>query len=130
MLKWKDEYLIGIDEIDKQHEKIFEIGGRAYELLKNDMYIDKYDKIIEVINELKDYAVFHFKYEEEYMFKIGYKKFFAQKVAHDDFIKKINDIDINKIDENQDAQLLSIIEFVINWIAEHILKNDKLIVEN
>jgi hemerythrin len=129
MLVWKDEYLIGIEEIDKQHEKLFEIGSRAYELLKNDMYIDKYDRIIEVLNELKEYAVFHFKSEEEYMMSVGYKKFFAQKVEHDDFLKKVNSMDINKIDENQDAYLLSIIEFVINWTAEHILKNDKLIVQ-
>jgi hemerythrin len=128
MLKWKEEYLIGVEEIDKQHEKLFEIGSRAFDLLKNDMYIDKYDKIIEVINELKDYAVFHFKSEEDYMLSIGYKRFFAQKVEHDDFLKKVASIDTSKIDENQDAELLSIIEFVINWTAEHIIKCDKLIV--
>jgi hemerythrin len=128
VLNWKEEYLIGVEEIDKQHEKLFEIGGRAFALLKNDMYIDKYDKIIEVINELKNYAVFHFKCEEDYMLSVGYKRFFAQKVEHDDFLKKVTSIDLNKIDENQDAQLLSIIEFVIDWTAEHILKSDKLIV--
>lgn len=128
MLNWKEEYLIGVEEIDKQHEKLFEIGGRAFDLLKNDMYIDKYDKIIEVINELKNYAIFHFKSEEDYMLSIGYKRFFAQKVEHDDFLKKVSSIDLNKIDENQDAELLSIIEFVIDWTAEHILKSDKLIV--
>jgi hemerythrin len=130
MLKWKNDYLIGVIEIDKQHEKLFEIGERAYELLKNDMYVDKYDRIVEVLNELKDYAVFHFKSEEEYMLSIGYKKFFSHKIEHDEFIKKVNNVDLNKVDENQDEYLLSIIEFVINWTSDHILQKDKLITAN
>jgi hemerythrin len=130
MLKWKDDYLIGVSEIDKQHEKLFEIGERAYVLLKNEMLTDKYDKIIEVLNELKDYAVFHFKCEEEYMLGIGYKRFLSHKVEHDKFIKTVNDVNLNKIDEDQDAYLLSILEFVINWTSEHILQNDKFITAN
>ncbi|OPJ60330.1 bacteriohemerythrin [Clostridium oryzae] len=130
MIKWKDEYLVGITEIDEQHKKIFEIGERAYELLKNEIYIDKYDRIIAVINELREYAAFHFKWEEGYMTKIGYKRFFSQKVEHDEFIKKINSVDLEKVDMNQDEYLLSIIEFIINWIGEHIIEKDKLIAES
>ena len=28
MIKWKEEYSCNIKEIDKQHKKLFEIGGR------------------------------------------------------------------------------------------------------
>lgn len=130
MLKWKDDYLIGIEAIDNQHKKLFEIAERAYDLLKNDMYIDKYDKIVEILDELKDYTAYHFKYEEEYMLSIKYKRYFSQKVAHDDFINKIQNIDLNKIDTDQDAYLLSILDFIINWISEHIIRTDKLITAN
>lgn len=130
MLKWKEDYLIGVEEIDKQHEKLFEIAGRAYDLLKNDMYIDKYDKIIQILDELKDYAAYHFKSEEEYMLSIGYKRYFSQKVAHDEFIHKIQNIDLNKVDADQNAYLLSILEFIVNWVSEHIILNDKLITAN
>lgn len=127
MLRWKDDYLVGVEEIDNQHKKLFEIGERAYDLLKNDMIIDKYDRIIEVLNELKEYAVFHFKSEEAYMLSINYKRFFSHKIEHDKFIKTVNDVDLNKVDEDQNAYLLSILEFVVNWTGEHILQNDKLI---
>lgn len=127
MLRWKDDYLIGVEEIDNQHKKLFEIGEKAYDLLKNDMMIDKYDRIIEVLNELKEYAVFHFKSEEEYMLSINYKRFFSHKIEHDKFIKTVSDVDLNKVDEDQNAYLLSILEFVVNWTGEHILQNDKLI---
>lgn len=129
MLGWKDDYLTGIEEIDNQHKKIFEIGARAYNLLKNDTYTDKYDEIVEILNELRDYAVFHFQSEEEYMLSKRYKKFFSHKVEHDNFIKQVSEVDFNKIDEDQDSYLMSIVELVINWTGDHILKNDMLYVE-
>lgn len=127
MLRWKDDYLIGVESIDEQHEKLFEIAGRAFDLLKNDMCIDKYDRIVEILEELKNYAIYHFKSEEEYMLNIGYKRFISHKVEHDEFIEKVNNADLKKIDVDQDAYLMSLLEFIVNWTSDHILKNDKLI---
>ncbi len=127
MIAWKDDFLVGIDEIDKQHKKLFSIANEAYELLNNDFCVDKYDKIISIIEELKDYTVFHFTFEEEYMMKIKYKKFFPQKIQHESFIKKINEINLNDIDSNQDKSLLELLDFIINWISNHILIMDKQI---
>lgn len=127
MLKWKEEYVIGVDQIDEQHEMLFKIAERAFTLLKSDMYVDKYDKIITIIEELKDYAVYHFRSEEEYMLSIGYRKFLSHKAEHDEFINKVTNTDLNKIDVDQNAYLLSVLEFVVNWTSEHILQRDKLI---
>ncbi|NLT95057.1 MAG: hemerythrin family protein [Clostridia bacterium] len=127
MIRWKDEYGIGVPEIDQQHQKLFEICGRAFDLLKNEFYLDKYDKILDILEELKQYTIYHFKSEEEYMKKIGYKKLLSQKVAHDDFVEKINKIDLKAIDEKQDAAILDILEFIVKWIENHILKEDKQI---
>lgn len=128
MLAWKDEYMMGVLQIDEQHKKLFEIAARIFRLLKDEFTVDKYDKIIVLIQELKDYTVFHFQSEEEYMKSIGYKKYFTHKVDHDDFIEKVNHVDLGVIDEDHDAYLLEILEFVVKWIDEHILEKDKMIV--
>ncbi|WPC39643.1 hemerythrin family protein [Clostridium sp. JS66] len=130
MLEWKDKYSIGVELIDEQHKHLFEIGNKAVKLLKNDFYIDKYDKIIEIIQELCEYTEFHFKAEEGYMLKIGSKQYESQKIEHDAFIKKINSVDLNKIDSDQQKYLEDLLAFVFNWIIEHILQKDKLIKEN
>ena len=127
MFEWKEEYVIGIDNIDEQHKKIFEIAGRAYSLLNNDFYVDKYDKIVAILGELRDYTIFHFSFEEEYMLKTGYKRFFAQKVEHDDFTAKIKGFNLDKIDKDQDAYIMDIIECITGWLVGHILIKDKLI---
>jgi len=129
MIKWKEDYKIGIDIIDEQHQKLFEIAGRAYDLLKNNFKMDKYDAIVDIMEELKEYTAYHFKTEEDYMQSSGYKRFFSQKVQHNDFIEKINGIDLKKVDDNQGTYLIEILEFIANWIGEHILGQDKLISE-
>lgn len=65
----KDEYMTGVQMIDDEHKKLFEIGERAYQLLKNHFAIDKYDKIISIVDELKNYTELHFNDEEKYILK-------------------------------------------------------------
>jgi hemerythrin len=125
MLVWKKEYNTGVKHLDEQHQKLFEIGNSAYELLNNSLVIDKYDKVISIIEELKNYSIFHFNSEEEYLLSIGYKKFLSHKVEHDDFIEKVNGLDFNVVDEGQNEYILNILEFVFKWITEHILGKDK-----
>lgn len=125
MITWKDEYLLGIEKVDEQHKELFRIATDIYELMKNQLITDKYDQILRLISELKDYTIFHFASEEEYMKSIGYRKFFSHKVEHDDFIEKINNVDLDKIDLDHEQYLLEILEFVVNWISKHILETDK-----
>lgn len=129
MIQWKDDYRIGIQQIDEQHEKLFEIANRAYDILTKQIVVNKYDKVIDVIEELREYTSYHFKTEEDYMLKIGYKRFLSQKVAHDEFIKKIYEVKLDNISDNEDKYLLDILEFVVNWISEHIIGADKLIAQ-
>ena len=130
MIKWKEEYKIGVEHIDKQHQKLFEIAKEAYDLFKDEFRYDKFDRIIQIIEELKDYALYHFKSEEEYMLSINYKGYVSQKEAHDSFIEKINSIDLDAIDEDQDQHILEILDFIVGWISQHILGSDKLIGKN
>ena len=127
MAIWKDEYSIGMPLIDEQHKRLFQIVNRIQVLLSDKFISDKYDGIIEIIHELKAYTIYHFKAEEEYMLKIGYKKLFSQKVAHNDFLEKINSIDFTQIDNDQNKYLNEILYFVCDWLVMHILKEDKLI---
>lgn len=127
LIKWKEDYRVGIEIIDEQHQKLFEIAARAYDLLKNEFIEDKYDRIKDILEELKSYTIFHFETEEKYMEEIGYKKLFSHKVYHEEFIGKIKSVDLKEVDENQEGYLISILELVVNWIDEHILNKDMLI---
>jgi hemerythrin len=127
MYEFKEEYKTRIDFIDEQHKVLFEIADKTYNLLKNDFTLDKYDKIVALIEELQNYTVFHFNAEEKYMESINYKRMFTQKVEHEAFIKRIKDVDFSKIDQDQDEYIISILQLLNDWLTGHIFENDKLI---
>ena len=127
MYEMKPEYFTGVEFIDEEHAKLFSIANEAYELLTDQFIPDKYDYILHVIQELRDYAKYHFEHEEEYMESIGYNRLLSQKVAHTDFNEKMNAINLDTIDENQKGALLDLLDFLNSWLVEHILKKDTLI---
>lgn len=127
MYEFKEEFRTGIEEIDNEHKRLFEIADRLYEMMINDFIPDKYDYIVEVIYELKDYAATHFKHEEEYMMSIRYKKLISQKAEHDEFIAMLEKYDLDVIDENQRKVILELLDFLNEWLINHILQSDKQI---
>lgn len=128
LFEMKEEFKLGVPEIDEQHAKLFEIGDRAYELLTNSLSDDKYDRIMEILDELREYTVVHFQDEERYMQEVGHRKLLSHKVEHDEFIKKVGDVDLNAVDQNQDEYIMEILNFLAKWLQEHILEKDMLIV--
>ena len=86
-----------------------------------------YDKILDILDNLKEYTKEHFTDEEEYMESIHYEGLEAQRRAHDAFIQKLENIDLSEIDENPQESLQQLLEFLLGWLVNHILHTDKKI---
>lgn len=127
MYKMKLEYMTGIALIDEEHKKLFELADQLYEILNNEFIPDKYDYIVEVIDGLKEYAKKHFKDEEDYMVSINYKRLFSQKIEHQEFLGKMEGFDLEAIDEDQKQSCLELLNYVSDWLVNHILGSDILI---
>ena len=125
MLQWKEEYEVGVAEIDEQHQKLIDIANRVYELMRNELALDKYDQIVEILQELKEYTVYHFHFEEGLMQKARYKKRFSHKILHQNFLAQVEAVDLSAVDENQEAYLVQIMDFIANWLIDHIVGEDK-----
>lgn len=130
MYEMKDEYLTGIEEIDNEHRQLFEIAQEAYQLMKNEFIIDKYDDIKAILRRLKEYTIMHFEHEEEYMESINYKRLFSQKIQHNAFKEKLEEWNLEDIDENSEEMITKILEFLADWLVNHILYTDKQISES
>ena len=127
MILWKNEYSIGVDLIDQQHKYLFEIIDSAFELSKCDFRVGKYDRIALIIQDLCQYAKFHFVTEEEYMIRINYKGYSKHKTEHDDFTFYINKINLEQVEGDPEKYIKDILSFLLNWLLDHILLKDKLI---
>lgn len=124
MIRWQDKYALGVVKIDEQHRKLFEIAGEIEALLNDDFITDKYDDIVAILGELKDYTIQHFKDEEEFMLNHKFPMFLTHKMMHNDFVEKIESIDLSKVDNEQNLYLKEILNFVGEWLVEHILVED------
>ncbi len=126
MFEMKDEYYLGIEMIDAQHKRLFEIAEEAYQLLNDEFVVDKFDYIAKILGDLKDYTIFHFADEEKYMESLQYKKLFSHKIEHQEFIEKLSNLDWNEIEANPDQAIMKILNYLNDWLVNHILYTDKL----
>lgn len=123
-----DEYRTGITFVDEEHKELFRITDKANKYLHNDFaYGNGYDEIIGILQELKDYSERHFKDEEDYMERIEYEGLPAQRRAHESFIVRFENIDMDAVDGDPKVYLESLIEFLLGWLINHILYTDKKI---
>ncbi len=125
--EFTDDYLIGIELIDNEHKELFRIVDQANRLVKSYDGASGYDKILDILDNLKEYTKEHFTDEEEYMESIHYEGLEAQRRAHDAFIQKLENIDLSEIDENPQESLQQLLEFLLGWLVNHILHTDKKI---
>jgi hemerythrin len=124
--QWKDEYNLNIEEIDKQHRKLMEIGKKAYDIAVIDDGYDRYDEIITILDELLEYTKYHFEYEENMLKQYNYEHIHNQEEEHGFYVYKIKQVASREdIDENQRKVVLEIIDFLSKWISEHIMGADK-----
>lgn len=127
-----DKYKTGVDMIDNEHRRLFEIIKDTNDVIHTEFVHDKYDEIMRLLSELKDYTEFHFHDEEEYMKSINYPDLEAQKRAHSAFVERLVEIDLEELDEiddNQQEYLVNLIDFLLGWLSNHILGADKKIGE-
>ena len=125
--EFTDDYLTGIEIVDLEHQQLFCIVERAYQLVKSNDVITCYDELLSIIHELTEYTVTHFADEEAYMEKIGYEGLAAQKNAHASFVARLESINLIELDENPQKYMESLIEFLLGWLINHILYSDKKI---
>jgi hemerythrin len=125
MFEWKDSFSVQVHSIDTQHQRLFELGRELYNLSKlSNQGIDNYDRIMNILIEMKDYTIYHFKYEETLMERFNYEKKDEHKVEHDQFIEKINELLSADIDGAQKKTIMDALVFIADWIEKHILKKD------
>lgn len=127
---WKDQYCVGVEEIDSAHMRLFTIVRR---LLKN-LMLNDFEKnkktCIEVVKYLKQYTVQHFAQEEAFQQKIGYGGYVNHKRIHD----SMRDITIPALEKQMvetDFSEKSVEHFAgvcAAWLTAHVMLEDQAIV--
>lgn len=125
--EFTDDYRIGIDLIDHEHEQLFHIVDQAYRMAKTFEGSVNGGEAARILEQLSAYTKEHFRDEEEYMESIQYEGLAAQKRAHEAFVDKLETIDIKELENGSRESFQQLVEFLLGWLINHILQSDKKI---
>jgi hemerythrin-like metal-binding protein len=117
---WKNEYSVGVEKLDMQHQLILEIMDKlSFQAVSS----TDFTIISETLTAMLQYSRQHFTTEEELMQKYGYPDMEQQKKQHGYFLKRTAELSIRAM-ETKEIAIIEMTEFLKNWWIIHILKWD------
>jgi hemerythrin len=117
---WDVRYSIGIDEFDGHHRHLILLLNKIYESFMHEAPdID----LARIFNELTDYTQYHFLAEEALMQDCHYPDFDSHKVLHDQFVKRLKELQTNFSRCNQRVSF-ELLTFLNSWLLSHIQDTD------
>jgi len=118
---WMDRYDTGIDEIDIQHRKLVGLINTLFDSIS---LKDRKVILNQIFTDLVNYTIYHFKLEEDLMQKYHYSNYTSHKEEHAMFVENVNKhLHSLKVDDSK--ALLNIINFLKDWLLQHILVSDR-----
>ena len=124
--EWDQDFILDIEDIDQQHYALVETINKSLQLSLSNEEIQLH-KIKDIHDHLLNYTVDHFKTEEALMktSRIDFRHLKEHVMVHREFITRVKAFfeDLNKL--KNPAALSQVNEFLIRWLAYHILNMDK-----
>jgi len=121
LIEWNTQYSVGIETMDKQHQKLIGIINSLYEEITKG---SGRDAVGGAIKQLKEYGSYHFQEEEKFMKLFGFPNLDKHKTLHVEYIDSINDFE-EKFTLSNSSMTLEVMNFLKDWLTKHIMNMDK-----
>jgi hemerythrin len=114
-ITWRDDFLLGVDEVDQQHKYLFE-------LINETLQCEKKTTLQASLKKLENYTKEHFSAEEALMKTLGYSNYKQHQEKHNLLVIELNEKSTEALrDPMKKGELDS---FLISWLILHILGDD------
>ncbi len=120
-VSWKDEYGVGVVSVDQQHQKLFSLLNALEAHLHGGapkMDVDR------AVAELEQYYRYHFTDEERMLGMLGTAPSADHRKQHAWFIAEVAKAGLDRV-EGKDVNPLDLVEFLRDWLVNHILVVDR-----
>lgn len=124
LITWQENYALGISEIDTQHQKIVEIINRLFEMFSEHKTEDE-SSLKKILQELTDYADYHFQTEEKYFNLFNYSGAAGHIEMHNNYRSKIEEFKAQYETDKSEAVFFSLTNFLQDWWTWHINNMDR-----
>ncbi len=120
LLNWDSSFSVGVEEIDKQHQKLFALINQLHDA----MMCGKENEVLEsVLSSVADYTEYHFSFEEELMDKFDYPDSEKHKMAHTKLKETLSEIQAEYPKAKPGANMRAM-DFLQSWLINHIVTGD------
>ena len=120
---WDPIYRIGVDVIDRQHQKLFDIGNRFYDAWRQHA---PRARLRRIFDELLEYTTYHFAEEERLMQQIDYPALPQHRANHEELVELVNHYRTQLKGRTTGAEKQAL-EFLRTWLRAHVLDADRKI---
>lgn len=123
-IEWQEAYNIGVDRIDRDHQRLFKIINRIFSFKDDEA---GYRWVCqEGIKFFRGHAVQHFADEESYMISIGYRGFDEHRKIHRNFRENMLpalEHELERTDYSREA-VEHFLGVCVGWLIGHTLTED------
>ena len=130
VFKWNNDFNTGDSMIDSQHYVLVKMINEllSYSINSSDSDLDIINRVHE---SLLDYVNVHFFTEEKLMseYKLDPRHCDAHINSHRNFTSEISVFFKNKENLKDTDKVIEVVEYLIRWLACHILNTDKSLVK-
>ncbi|MCG2732853.1 MAG: bacteriohemerythrin [Pseudodesulfovibrio aespoeensis] len=121
IMQWADDLSVNIREIDEQHLRLIDLINKLHNAMRTGKGMQA---TIKVLEELKDYTVFHFSTEEAMFEEHAYSGMINHVAAHKSFVNKVIEFE-ERILSGKAAVTMEVMNFLKDWLVKHIKGVDK-----
>ncbi len=116
---WTDQLNVGIDVIDQQHRRIVEYINQLDDARSNGY---SREEIGYLINDLVDYTISHFGFEESLQEEANYPFLKSHKKVHELFTQRVSEYQA-KFNKGEDVSK-ALNSLLVTWLFNHIKRDD------
>ena len=121
---WDDSFITGFHEVDEEHYHLVQIINQfSSQIAENKNSVGKIEKIFK---ELAEYTKYHFQNEEELMRSVNLdpRHLSNHIVQHQVFLEEVTALYTDIFPDNLE-RAGDLLEFLMHWLAYHILGSDQ-----
>lgn len=129
MFQFTEDCIVGVEQIDKEHEYLITLMNQMMEVVHSEGEITaKQHQLETYIEKLTEYGETHFAHEEAYMEEIKEPELNYQKLQHSMFLRKIRAIDVQDLNDGEKRKILEeVLLYLTKWLYRHIIGSDTMI---
>jgi hemerythrin-like metal-binding protein len=116
LIPWSEQLAVNIPEVDDQHRRLVVFLNGLHKAMKDGSVRER---IQEIVEDLRAYAIYHFDAEEKLMEQSGYPDLEGHSAEHGFFVREMDRFR-DEVEAGRFQVALEVLHFLPGWVRDHL----------